>query len=373
MTGKHTFWSDPRPKCVLLVGDGFTQGFVNDEDLGDRIDTRTESLLPPPEYVTYVPEPDDRFGPGPLWRRELFPLLWDAWHAWTATGKSGFRQYCSELRPLNPDRDKGLWTVDSATAAHQLRAYLWHLFRYYDRVIDEHCKVQPIRTWEWPQCLGFLFRNFKTVGISYNYDVLLERCVAGFHGVKVGSYVDSPPLEVLARGMPAEGFFCLKPHGSLGHVSVPQLFGGSNLWLANFHFDRCMLVGMRTRFDLALENCPALPDLVPPGQDYRDLCDPDSRVQEAAKLFVGNCHLLIVCGLSGCAPDDKEIAGLLEQTNRNCAVVHIGLAARNDYDTPVGQHLRSHVDHYEFIDASELRKMVRILKDHFEKRPHSRG
>ena len=118
---------DPRPRCVLVVGDGFTQSFLHATGLAKDIRCTTEDLIPAPQHVQYLPTEGDPLS-GPLWDSEKWPLLHKFWRDHGApSGREFFRSLGSEL-PINSTVREGGWTLITPSLAYELRAYLWHFF-----------------------------------------------------------------------------------------------------------------------------------------------------------------------------------------------------------------------------------------------------
>src|SRR4029077_12066938 len=138
----RTAWvrDDTRPACVLVLGDGFTQGFLKHYGLDTVAPSKVEAHFPAAPSKLYLPLPGDVFGPSPsaLWDERKWPRLFEAWRAYGHPDDPyGFYQACASER-ISPNVHEGAWTFSTTTLAYQLRAYLWHFFVSFQKTVDDH-------------------------------------------------------------------------------------------------------------------------------------------------------------------------------------------------------------------------------------------
>jgi len=156
-----TLGEDPRPTCTLVLGDGFSQGFLSACCATDIIRSKISDHFGPRVNADYIPVTRDRFIQHPLWTRDLWPLLVDEWNR---TNPSNGRDFYLRLvkEPFNPDRVRGQWSFNTQTIAYELRCYLWHLFRCFEFRLHEH--LEEIRsitaTGSGASCCTCCYRDF---------------------------------------------------------------------------------------------------------------------------------------------------------------------------------------------------------------------
>jgi hypothetical protein len=368
---------DPRPRCVLVIGDGFTQSFLHAIGVAKDIRCTTGDLIPAPQHVQYLPTEGDQLS-GPLWDSEKWPLLHKFWrHHGELSGWQFFRNLRSEL-PINPTVRADAWTFSTPSLAYEVRAYLWHFFRAIDRAIDAAFSSpghSDVSGWEWRIPLYTLKSEFVLDVVSFNYDLIIDRLLP-LHPIQP----ILNPLEDELDRYPSGTTFLSKPHGSIMHnlyaYFPPALNLHPNNWLQKYEMRSSLIQRRLTTYgwcprevqDKTLSYFPTVPDLVPPGRQGDDICSPGA-LQCATRYpheLLSAARAVVVCGLSGSPPDDKEVAGLLAAIPKDAVRIHVGIAENGDKDSVVANCLRSGTESlYFFLEPNELIKLHQILSDYF--------
>ncbi len=361
-----------KPKIVLIVGNGFSRGFVKHLNLNEEV--ATSQLIPPPEWVTYMPFDNDPqvalWAEGkPLWSPDLFPLLWQDWLKKPAEKspkeylKGLYEQYALEEREfLLSSKIRGkISFCPRSHRAYQLRAYLFNLFREYERILDKNGSTQGIGGWEWVIVLHILIRYYEITIVSFNYDCIIEKII-------------SYPLEEFKVYQPILDFWyskeslamsrrvkLLKPHGSMSHRSGTQFNLGSNKWLSeeiDLEYKHNIFVGYVPTFPI--REYPTIPDLVPPGHAGDHLFNPQFDFVSTISKEIANCDGLILCGLSASEPDKSEVEGYLQALRKNIPVIHVGLknGEVDDEMNDAGILLRRYGLYQEFCNIENHEKGI---------------
>lgn len=251
---------DPRPRCVLVVGDGFTQSFLQATGVAQGIRCTTEDLIPAPQHVQYLPTEGDPLS-GPLWDAEKWPRLYNFWRELgEPVGRKFFEKLGREL-PINQTVREGGWTFSTQSLAYQLRAYLWHFFRGIDRGIDAALSSNGHldSRWEWTIPLVILKSEFVFDVVSFNYDVIIDNLLLPLDPI-LPIY---NPLEDELNHYPSGTTFLSKPHGSIRHNFYASM--GLNLhpnpWLQDYEMESNLIRGRLTTYGL----CPKEKEVVDKG------------------------------------------------------------------------------------------------------------
>jgi hypothetical protein len=322
--------------------------------------------------VQYLPTEDDPLS-GPLWDSEKWPLLHKFWrdHG-ESVGWQFFRSLASEL-PINPIVRKGGWTFSPPSLAYELRAYLWHFFRGIHAALLSKGPLD-FSGWEWMIPLHILKSEFVLDVVSFNYDLIIDR----FFPLYPIDPIFNPLEDELDR-YPSSTTFLSKPHGSIYHnfyaSAPPALNMHPNNWLQKYEMRSSLIRGRLATYgwcpkevaDKTLAYFPTVPDLVPPGRQGDDICNPKA-LQCATRYpreLLSAARVVVVCGLSGSSPDDKEVTELLAAIPKEAVRIHVGIAANGDKETVVANSLRAGTDSiYFFLEPIELVKLHQILSDY---------
>jgi hypothetical protein len=274
---------DRRAKVLLVVGDGFTQSFLQSQSLASSIPCRMNDLFPAASCVEYVPVQHDQFTRGPLWDPSKFPSVVNAWNAGGMNPWDFVSQF-AKSGPMNNAVSLGSWSFKTASPEYQLRAYLWHYFRWVNEALSQ--SKHDFSRWKWSAPLSFLANSFNLSCVSYNYDCFLETAVSTLGAVRLGC-----PVERVVQFhdcLPERDTLVLKPHGSATFGNFFQMLpreDSANLWLEDVAFERNGGNDWETVVRRQHDCFPTLPDLVPPGHSYEHLSNPMSETRLAAELF----------------------------------------------------------------------------------------
>ncbi len=350
---------DKRARLVFVVGDGFTQGYLASRGAAASIPCRMDDLFPAAPCVEYIPVLHDQLTPGPIWDTSRFPMLLDAWQS-ASTDAWGFVTHCATTGPINKDLHKAAWSFKTASLEYQLRAYLWHYFRWVNQSLT---KIgHDFTKWNWTGPLDFLARNFNLSCVSYNYDFVLEHAISTHGASPLGC-----PVEGVVRfynWLPLGGTLVLKPHGSATFGNFSQflpLEDSANLWLEDVVFDRNAGNDWETTSSPHPLYFPTLPDLVPPGHSYQHLSNPMAETRLAAEMFAKGAQIVVVCGLSGRGPDEPEVSSLLGCLSPQCLRFHVGLD--RDRNSPDANGLRAVPDRYYFLHSNEVQNLPQKIDE----------
>ena len=364
-----TIAQDPRPTCCLIVGDGFTQDLLVATDATATIQCSIDSLVPAPASVRYLPVEGDRFEAGPIWDKQKWPRVVKHWEDSGACGREYFKSLA--LVEVNPTRSDGLWSFHTATLAYELRCYLWHLFRSFQYSVK--LDGGRIVRWPWRRVLHYLLSEFRLFVVSFNYDVWLEALLDArlcfddpYYQMPFMPFVEQRLLNPYHYR--AGTVLIVKPHGSIAYHLDLNGIGplGSNPWLTDHRLSHNWMAGNRTRFEKQT-GFPMVPDLVPPGRQGDDFCNPASIAPALGRDFVKQAAVVLLSGLSGAEPDTAEVTDLIDSTKPDTPFVHVGLKASGDDETPVGIHAKDRAaSSYAFFDASDVGQLIDHLSALFK-------
>ena len=354
----HDPTGDGRPRSVVFVGNGFSASYVG-HVLGDPYKSGFNDV-PGPGPAQYLPSENDRFERSSLWDREKFPLLHSAMEESVCNGRSrrdAWTSVCASAAVSAPFiqqyENQPMIEATGGSLGMELRAYLWHLFKYYAH--DCHARISETNPvpWRFERLLTSLLRFTRSTWVSFNYDKWLEdRLRFDCSQAKLGAPV-LPTQDCLGHliGRIPNAPVVLKPHGCVHHYA-PAGFGGSpNWWLDEGRFiwgDGDVFVDI---VDFP-NSIPPIPTLVPRGHAGEiHLADPMSDVQQAIPLAVSDCEILIVFGFSAAPPDDDEFKRYLSNMKEGTIAVHVGRAW--DRDNEAARLLRQAIpsQRYQFVDS----------------------
>jgi hypothetical protein len=364
---------DPRPRCALVLGDGFTQSCLRHYHLDTAAPSSVRRHFPAPDDKLYVPVTGDLFGPSALWDARKWPRLFAAWHTYGRLDDPyGFYQACARER-ISSSVARGTWSFSTDTLAYELRAYLWHFFRSFQRTIDRHlvghCVSEP-GAWLWGRLLKLLNMDFRLSLVTFNYDLLVPRVLGAVIGRRIVGAVErpDPPFDE----WPKTCVPLLLVHGGINQfLDFPPDFrrGPANPWL---HFIRLRgnlsdqsITIFRESYDPDFDYFPLAPALVPPGHQGDDICNPHSRVQEMAKELLAVADVVIFCGLSAREPDTLEIQGLVNAVQPKAQTVQVGVAGVDESNDLARLMQASPAGRSAFLDAGELTRLRGHLGSRF--------
>ena len=359
---------DPRPRCTLVLGDGFTQGFLHAFDIQGQCPCRVPDLFEQAPKLPYVRVVGDQFNDtAPLGDKTKWPRIAAAREELGGIDPMDFFSRLAAQR-LNPDVKNGLWTVDFNSLAFELRCYLWHYFRSIDSIMGKHyAKGLDWSRWPWFELLEFLLSRFRFSCITFNYDRLLEHTLGTISrpwggGGQPAHFVEHS--DEALQTMPAHITPIVKVHGSIDHATGKHLtyvHGWTpNPWLTMSRSYGVEVSGLYTeRYDML--RFPPIPDIVPPGHAGDHLCNPGSRVALLAQALIRDSDVILVCGLSGDGADEPEVTEMFGHIGPATRVAHIGLD--RDRQTAVATCLRQKLtaSRFSFVDAHKEMQSVQVL------------
>jgi hypothetical protein len=368
---------DTRPKCVIVLGDGFTQGFLSSQGLLEEVQSRVSGHFQNHPLLAYEPSPNEiREGlDQPFWSRAHWPKLHGMWSAGGFTSPAQFYEALA-LESINPSpRSEGF---DTRTVAYELRCYLWHMMRAWQLVIRSKLQSAGVyEYWNWFSLIAILVRHFKLTAVNFNYDETLADALYGAQSLHPElaplsfKRTISRPVQYMERKLKLGTVVSVHVHGSVVHWEDQTAFSPAAgeepcPWIRS----GLLVVGCQS-FD-STQYCinqelvnamPFLPSLVPPGHNGMQMANHMTSSHFApviAHHYIGEADVVIFCGLSGAAPDTFEVRYLAGAIRDSARVYQIGLDKYNDRDNKLGHMLRSH-PHYAFVDASDLRRIPNDL------------
>ena len=361
-----TFGRDPRPRCSLIVGDGFSQSFLAAQNLRDEIRWSIDNHFPPPGSVRYFPVIEDQFQLSPIWERQKWPRLYDLWEN---IGRPQGRDFYLSLPKdiVNPSRPLEKLTYNTASLAFELRCYLWHLFRSHHYTLVSPPCGEKIRfdKWEWMLPFMLFISEFALGVVSFNYDLLVELFLMNAFGWIVCHYDLRSEGEYNQR--PADSVAMYKLHGSISYYldTGMRMFTGKvpNPWLENSSFGMNDVPNPILNLNLEMKEFPEFPDLVPPGHYGDDKIAPVSRSKALSKVHIGQSRLVVFCGLSAEEPDTAEVKELVDAIDPAATLIQVGLD--RDRDNVLSRLLRDKGLCPKFLLPTELRSIFQIVSaDH---------
>lgn len=368
---------DLRPRCVVVLGDGFTQDFLSHFGLAAVIPSRVGAHFPAPPNKPYLPLPGDRFGPdlSPLWDDAKWPLLMREWLRYGQPDNPyGFYQFCARER-INPDLAAGVWTFSTSALAYQLRAYLWHYFVSFQAILEHEFRTRRFEqmSWPWARIMKLLDSDFRLSVVTFNYDLVCHNVlwkVLGRNQLWCSVGMADPPLDEWPQGTVP----LLQAHGGINQfLAVPPMLArhptSANPWLEDFvcEGNRSDTSGYRFGAPHAagFNYFPLAPSLVPPGHQGDDICDPHSSVTATSARLLKTADVVIFCGLSAGPPDTAEIAALVNGIPADVVTVQVGLAGV-DENNPLALLLAASLSgRPAFLDAGSLTQLRNRLAGRF--------
>jgi hypothetical protein len=367
---------DPRPRCVLVLGDGFTQGFLKSQGLDESVRSRISGHFDNHELLKYEPAQNETrmwerrpWRDAPFWSEIHWPKLYRRWQDGGFTDAWAFYNALAEEQ-INPT--PGAEGVDQRSIAYELRCYLWHMMRSWQRVIwlAIEKKGHYDGRWEWFYLLPLLVRKYHLTAVTFNYDEVFRdalfdstREYPELAGIAYRRSI-SRPIQYL-ENLPAETVVSLHVHGSIAH----WLEGGfeaaagevPNPWLTEGNVIRgsYSLDSTSYQVDPKLKSgIPYFPSLLPPGHGGTDMGNftaPWLNASRHARWYIGHADLAIFCGLSGRPPDTGEVRYIVGELKRKTRVYQVGC----ERDVPLTHMLSAHPN-YTFIEAASL---MQIMED----------
>jgi hypothetical protein len=357
---------DPRPKCTLVLGDGFTRDFLQSQGLIDVVKSSVPAHFKSwPELRYYVTKGDARFtdGDANFWESAKWPRLFAEWARINPGDVSDFYTELAK-NGINPDRAARRWSVDSKSVAYELRCYLWHLFRSWDRVIQQRLTAAGhLAPWHWMNVLRLLLAEYRLTVVSFNYDRVFE---AAYMASASGGWTCCGILHKLcfeshafAETAPANTVHLIKVHGG---IDINFLTGQEKIvgpratpWLDDpFTLERNVVFGNRPIYNPALDVMPLIPELVPPGHQGDHLCSPEWAATDLAKAYLAEGDLTIFCGLSAAEPDTQEVKDLVSMISPASFIIQVGREDLGDRGNRLAGILAAHNQTVQFVDAKQL-------------------
>lgn len=352
---------DTRPRCVLVIGNGVSIDFLETFKLSKRVNV--QSIIPPPSWVQELEIPMTGSAVvKPLWSEERYPELFLSWQRYFgSTDSATFQGFCefgkNEWAFDRPDSNhltQQYPSFSTRSAAMQLRYYLWHLFVTYDKEVRENLNVDlhQLMQWKWTKLLLELHLRFRLTVVSYNYDFFVEPI---FRDLGIDYYVPAHNCVQHWIVRDINEVCILKPHGCIAHVS--QHIGGGES--AGLMIVQNFSAPSFSKFVYPpTENCPSLPDLVPPGHYKDHYANSISGVENAVDIAFRDCDVLICGGFSAAGPDKREFAGYCDKLNRVQNLAAIGLKRFNDDKNDASNILKAIAEkrgaQFSFFDSEEI-------------------
>lgn len=355
-----TFEQDPRPKCSLILGDGFTQGFLASQGLKDKIRLSINCHFPPPDELMYVPVKGDRFEKSEIWNRDKWPNLYNFWES---SNRPNGRLFYSSLPKnyINPHIDIEKLTYDTSSLGFELRCYLWHFFRSQHYEFMSHIGGFDLNRWEWLKPFKLFLSEFALGVSSFNYDVLAEFLLEHYFQALTIAHDVGTEADYLRR--PSDSIAFYKLHGSISYYidTGMNLFGGynANPWLTGVNFSYNSIGNVNLGINYKMESFPEFPDIVPPGHYGEDKLNPRSAVLSLSKSHIEVSQLIVFCGLSAEEPDTDEIRGLIDKISTDTLIIHVGLEC--DRQNKLAQLLLARGLKSTFLLPEELSSIGEII------------
>ena len=357
-----TFEQDPRPRCSLIIGDGFSQSFLGSQGLRGDVSWSINDHFPPPSSVLYVPVEGDRFGSSPLWDSEKWPRLYSLWEG---ADKIGGRDFYLSLysEDINPHRAINRLTYNPSSVAFELRCYLWHLFRAHHYQLFSPTRIRNFNfnDWEWLKPFMMMMSEFALGISSFNYDLIVENFLKGIFNSLVVHH-DLRPEDVYLR-RPVDSIALYKLHGSISYylnTGMSRLMGrDANPWMEDIHIGMNQIVNSSLELNPKMEVFPEFPDIVPPGHYGEDKISPLSTVLSLSKSHIALSKVIIFCGLSADEPDTDEVRELVSEIKSDTVVIQVGLSG--DEDNSLSKILMDRGLEHTFLLPDQLNTLADVI------------
>jgi hypothetical protein len=220
-----------------------------------------------------------------------------------------------------------------------------------------------------------LERDFALSVLTFNYDLLFESIFHRLLGARIIAPVEEPrpPVEQHPRG--TIPFMHL--HGGINHFLVrPRTFAraSANPWLSDGaggvavanNASNAALTLLREPGFLGFNYFPLAPNLVPPGHQGDDICNPFSRSTQLSQDLFGRADLVVFCGLSAAEPDTDEVRQLVNRLRVDALPVQVGLLSNKDDSNDLAQMLaRANPGGATFVDAGQLASLKSVIGRRF--------
>lgn len=401
-----TMKDNPRARCALVIGDGFTQGFLRYNGIHTEIPCTISDLIPASDQIHYLPTQGDIFDDNVFFTQDKWPQIFKLFEE-GLSGVDFFKQVSKQK--INPNYQNGLWSLNNNTIGYELRCYLWHYFRSIHKALFEGNHKFNLK-YEWYNILKTILEKFFLQVISFNYDFVLPFMIdhtsllyapytfnkrlyglyqfpvemsydyyMNFYDINAipmiyihGSWVNQvhfpfpnmiiPPRYIKKYNSDIEIMGNVIDGGSM--ASIEGFF--ANPWiLEKFIFENNYISTASSKVDLDPKTFPMFADIIPPGFQGKDRYNPYSTATMTSKRILQSAELIIICGLSGREPDTEEVKDLLDSITNKPHVMHIGL--EDDKNNPVVEILHTLPDlKYQFFDAStQLTEVGTYINDHF--------
>lgn len=353
-----TFERDPRPRCALILGDGFTQGFLGSQNLRGKIRLSIDDHFPPPEGTMYIPVKGDCFEKSYLWDQQKWPRLYKFWEE--SNRPSGRDFYLSLPKvDINQHIKIGKLSYDTKSLGFELRCYLWHLFRSHHCGSDSSFNVD-IDKWEWCNPFKIFLSEFSLGVASFNYDFFLEFVLNGIFRIRIVPHDLGVEAEYLRR--PSDSVALYKMHGSISYyvnTGIGVFENAANPWLSDIVFEQNFIGNTNLGIDYNMETFPEFPDIVPPGHYGGDRLNPRSTVLSLSKGHIRASKLVVFCGLSAEEPDTDEVKELVDEISTDAMVIQVGLEC--DRQNKLAQLLLARGLKSTFLLPSELSSISEVI------------
>ena len=359
-------------KICLIVGNGFTISMVRQLGLENQISL--SKLLPPQDHVRLLNIQSGTLESSQyLWSPDLFPQLWEQWHAqgFDKLDAEKFYEFCELQSVIHehqrpPFASDGSFNLSPATKGYELTSYLWYLFYYYDLFIVRHLQNSMvakilIREWETVAVLESILDLHDLIAISYNYDCCLENILAGCFSKERGS---KPLVKVATNNARQEiqnaklgSVIVVKPHGSIALQAPQACYRGETPWVNTNWLFSGLRFDQNYSYEYPIRRFPLWPDLVPPGHMGPGYRNPKDDSFEAACDAVEACDCLVIYGISARPPDHAEFAKLFYRAMGK-TIIHVDPCE----DTNASRILKSMwKKRYHWIHPDELLKIPELI------------
>ena len=343
---------DPRLRCTLVLGDGFTQGFLR-QSFANVIPSALDNHFPPPADVSYLPTENDGFDLGELWCEEKWPQLFRLYVKLGKPAGREFYQHLAEHERLRPTGMRGAIGYSTTHIGFELRSYLWHFFRAHHFWMTK--AASDSSAWAWKVVLPWIATHFSLGVVTFNYDLLFELIVQDLLRLGVRSInpfgTNDEWINTIVNMIPT-----LKVHGSISHyikTLLPTSSNPANPWLEELTFERTSVADPDFHLDLSMRHFPELPDLIPPGHLGGDWLFANN-VLQMSRHRLHNSSAVVFCGLSAREPDTGEVEALVESIKDDTTIVQVGLRSQDDDTNDLARLLKARNLQVRFLDAADV-------------------